>query len=231
VPDEAFKDCTKLKTVVLENDLTYLGQEAFSGCKALNSVTLNGTCEEIGFAAFYDCDKLDTFTLPDCRVIVNEAAFSESGLKSLVFGENTVLELVAGGAFENVSGLIPNVSATDAYVFENGVLYNADKSVLVLAMPDAALNAFTVPASVRVIGNGAFSACNYLTAVSFANGSLLESIGDGAFAYAVNLKSVTLPANSVKLGWRSPQSWRSAFLTDVFFPPWAPATPLPDFCC
>lgn len=200
VPDEAFKDCTKLKTVVLENDLTYLGQEAFSGCKALNSVTLNGTCEEIGFAAFYDCDKLATFTLPDCRVIVNEAAFSESGLKSLVFGENTVLELVAGGAFENVSGLIPNVSATDAYVFENGVLYNADKSVLVLAMPDAALNAFTVPASVRVIGNGAFSACNYLTAVSFANGSLLESIGDGAFAYAANLKSVTLPANSVKLG-------------------------------
>ena len=200
VPNSAFKGCEKLTEVILKRDLTYLGEEAFSGCKRLKTVTFEGGCEEIAAFAFYDCTMLKSFTLPDCNVVVGDAAFADSSIETLIFGKNTYLESFGIGALEGVKGVAFDVSNSDVYKNVNGIIYSNDGTRLVLALPDANLGNFTVPAGVKEICDGAFSSNNTLMSVSFENGSLIEKIGYGAFANCGILMSVTLPSHNVEIG-------------------------------
>lgn len=52
IGEEAFKDCTQLKTVILPECLVEIGNSAFEGCTELKSVTARGTVEMIGKNAF-----------------------------------------------------------------------------------------------------------------------------------------------------------------------------------
>ena len=199
IPDRAFKNCQSLKSVVINGDLTYLGEEAFYDCKNLETVTFNGTCEEIASFAFSGCKDLESLTLPNCTVRIRDAVFADSGLEELVFAENTYLEEVGVGIFDNAKGLSFDASASQNYVVENGVVYSKDMTVLVFMAPDADMETFEVPASVKVIGDGAFAANRKLTSVTFAEGSQLERIGYGAFAYCKMLNTVVLPETNVTI--------------------------------
>ena len=200
VPDKAFKGCTKLTKVEMVGDLTYLGKEAFSGCKKLETVIFGGVCEEISHFAFYDCVALKTLTLPDCSFTVGECAFAESGLNELIFAKNTLFEALGMGILGAVENLSFNTEASDAYKTVDGIVYSKDGTILVLALPDAQLGDFVVPAHVTEIGDGAFAYNRYLTSVSFAEGSALTTIGDNAFAGCERLASVTLPNREVAIG-------------------------------
>ena len=197
IPDQAFKDCTELKTVISHGDLTYLGEEAFYGCKKLTTVTFNGQVEEIASYAFAECKKLETLTLPNGSVRIRDAVFANSGLENLVFGQNTVLEEVGIAIFDKVDDLVFDTSASANYILEDGIVYNQDKSVLVFVGPDAGMSEFEVPASVKEIADGAFAANKKLTKVTFAEGSQLERIGYGAFAFCTLLNTVELPSNDI----------------------------------
>ena len=199
IPDRAFANCKKLESVVINGDLTYLGVEAFYDCKKLESVTFNGQCEEIASYAFYGCEDLETLTLPNCSVNIRDAVFTDCGLETLVFAENTYLAEVGAGIFENVKGMQFDASASSYYLVENGVVYSKDKTVLVFVQPDMDAKTFEVPASVKVVADGAFSSNRNLTTVTFAEGSQLERIGFGAFSCCRLLNTVVLPARDVEI--------------------------------
>lgn len=199
IPDQAFKNCEKLKEVVFNGDLTYLGVEAFYGCEKLESVTFNGMCEEIASYAFYGCEDLEALTLPNCTVNVRDAVFADCGLEKLVFAENTYLAEVGVSIFENVKGMRFDASASAHYLVEDGVVYSKDKTVLVFVQPDMDAKNFEVPASVKVIADGAFASSRNLTTVTFAEGSQLERIGYGAFACCRLLNTVELPARDIEI--------------------------------
>ena len=66
------------------------------------------------------------------------------------------------------------------------------------------LESVSIPASVTSIGKAAFGECgsnaDAALTVSFAEGSTLESIGEGAFRYA-NLKSIDIPNSVTSIGF------------------------------
>ena len=202
IGDGAFKGCEKLTSVVMKNDLTYLGQEAFSGAKKLTDITFEGVCEEIAAMAFYNCSALEEITLPSCEVILREGAFSNcKKLKTVVFGKDTVLETVGVGVFESDNAAGIKLDDSDHYKFVNGVLYTKDGTTLVLVMPGADVGrTFTVPASVKHIGAGAFASNNSLTNLNFESGSQLESIGECAFSGCALLTTVQLPNHAITIG-------------------------------
>ena len=200
VPDSAFKGCTKLTSVEFKNDLTYLGQEAFNGCKNLETVIFGGACEEIAYGAFYKCTDLESLTLPNSAFVLGDLAFASSGLTELIFAENSEIESAGMSTFEGIKGMSFNVEASALYKVENGIVFSKDGTRLILALPDANLGNYEVPAHVKEIGDGAFSANRYLTSVTFAEGSLIKSIGMAAFASCDALKSVVLPARDVQIG-------------------------------
>ena len=199
VGDQAFNNCTSLKTVVFEKDLTYLGASAFAKCSALENVTFKGQIEEIASSAFASCSSLTSLTLPNGKVKIGDSAFSGTALQKLVFAENTEIVELGKLAFRNVTGLTADTLASKHYKVEGNAVYTMDGATLVLVLP-AASTAFEVPSSVSIIGSGAFSAVGKVVSVSFADDSVLDVIEKKAFADCTKLTSVTnLPERELSI--------------------------------
>ncbi|MBR5173527.1 MAG: leucine-rich repeat protein, partial [Clostridia bacterium] len=62
------------------------------------------------------------------------------------------------------------------------------------------IKTLTIPASVKSIGNNAFSGCSGLTNIYFEENSQLETIGARAFANCTALPSVEIPKSVITLG-------------------------------
>ncbi|MBO7572110.1 MAG: leucine-rich repeat protein [Bacteroidales bacterium] len=60
---QAFKDCKKLKKVLLPLSVTEIGTEAFSGCSELTEIVLPPELKKIGNFAFEHCKKIKTIEL------------------------------------------------------------------------------------------------------------------------------------------------------------------------
>lgn len=89
LPEEAFKDCEKLKTVVLAKDMSVIPTSAFQWCKALESVEIPLGVETIGNMAFTECGSLESIEFPDTVKEIGEYAFSHcASLKSVVLPKN-----------------------------------------------------------------------------------------------------------------------------------------------
>ncbi|MBE6818184.1 MAG: hypothetical protein E7517_03365 [Ruminococcaceae bacterium] len=73
MPWYAFKD--EIKTVIVENGVTTIGENAFWNCKAIESVTLGDTLESIGKYAFSGCESLESIHLPNSLTSIGVQAF------------------------------------------------------------------------------------------------------------------------------------------------------------
>ena len=198
IADEAFKGCENLKSVVIVNDLTYLGVSAFQDCKALNSVSINASVEEIGAGAFMSCKKLTSLQLPDGAIKIRDDAFANSGLSTLKLSANTELAYIGVAIFRDVRSFEIDTTLSTLYVKENGTIYNLAKDTIVFVHPSATfLNSYTVGAGITTIGSGAFSSLPKVEKVTFESGSALNYIGENAFADCSKLNMVELPANDV----------------------------------
>lgn len=98
IADEAFQDCTALKTVTFEgktsataaasgdesDGLTVIGTNAFHGCINLLSVTLNGV-KELGGSAFSGCTALETVTIEDDSLTtIGDYCFLQTAIKTIL---------------------------------------------------------------------------------------------------------------------------------------------------
>ena len=89
-----------------------------------------------------------------------------------------------------------NVSAGNkTYSSENGVLFNKDKTELVMYPQGKTNTSYTVPSSVVNIGEAAFVECQNLKEVVLPEG--VENIGKSAFSACLNLENITLPKSAV----------------------------------
>ena len=61
----AFKDCTGLETVILNEGLSRLRKEVFSGCDNLSQINIPGTVHSIGEWAFRGCRNLHELRIPE----------------------------------------------------------------------------------------------------------------------------------------------------------------------
>ena len=80
IPDSAFSsqewlDSNELKSVMIPDSVTRIGDCAFFGCKNLETITLPSNLTEIGEYAFYGCEKLTSIVIPNSVVEIGQAAF------------------------------------------------------------------------------------------------------------------------------------------------------------
>ena len=64
IGDEAFEDCGNLITVTLPNSLVSIGKSAFGWCTRLNPITLPNSLISIGDMAFSNCYRFTSITIP-----------------------------------------------------------------------------------------------------------------------------------------------------------------------
>lgn len=98
IATDAFKANSFIKSVVIPDSVTYIGDFAFYGCTGLTNVTLPNTITDIGAGAFWDCSSLKSITLSEELVNIGNYAFMNcTSLESITFPSK--VQTIGDGAF------------------------------------------------------------------------------------------------------------------------------------
>lgn len=216
----AFEYCEVLKNVVLQDGITTIGSNAFYRC-ALENVVIPGSvsamgsfvfCETnlksvglldgvtgIGDYVFYSCGALESVSIPDSLTSIGSFAFFNcDALKSITIPSN--VNYIGDGAFnwcDNLQSI--NVdSNNNSFCDIDGILFNKDKTELVICPIGKRLSTYVIPDSVQQIGDRAFEYHTALEQITFPNH--LESIGGSAFFSCYSLDNVELPDSLTTIG-------------------------------
>lgn len=202
-----------------------LGTRAFYMCTSLQTVTLCEGVERISDRAFSECSNLKSITVPDSVTYIGISAFYRcTALEKAILSENSNLTYIAGFAFSSCTALkeifIPkNVETIGDYALgydaslttitvdgENahfagydGILFNKDRTAIVIYPAGKTATSYTVPDGVKSIAAYAFTDCRNLSSIVISDGA--ETIEDYAFDNC-NLTTLTLPNSLKSLGSR-----------------------------
>nr|WP_242400709.1 leucine-rich repeat domain-containing protein [Hoylesella pleuritidis] len=216
----AMSGCTELTECAIPQQVTAIREYAFTQCRKLASLTLPNTVAELGTAAFKECDGLQSVTFTDGISItsiakdlfaknvsltaitfpesvkeIGESAFA--GCKSLASATfPSLLEKIGAHAFENCTSLA-TLSEFPASLssIEDKAFYNT----VVTAFNVSADNEDYLSKDGVLYAGGGISLELYPTgntSISFEVPKGVADIGENAFAYAKNLKTIKLPEAS-----------------------------------
>ena len=197
-----------IKRVVLEEGITEVESGSFRQFEGTEEIIFPESLKKIGFECFSN--------IYECYVNI-PATVEEIGDFSFAFSKGISVDS------ENL------YYTSDEY----GVLFNKDKTELVVYPSNSDIEVYNVPdgiekihmtgmycqnlrkisfpASVKEIGDGCFYVCTSLESVEFSEG--LETLGEANFMMCENLTSVVLPSTLKKIGTLS--FFDCYFLTDI----------------
>ena len=198
-----------VKKVVIEDDVTSIGNYAFSGCSSLTDITLPSSVTSIKSCAFYKCSQLASIEIPSSVTSIGNSAFRNcTGLTSITIPESVTS--IGDSAFRNCTGLTSitisdRVTSIGNYVFwgcsnlTSIVIPDSVTSIGELAFSDcSSLTSITIPDSVTSIGYAAFSDCSSLKIISLSCKSTLKKSDFGDQADLVSYTSHTLKKTEAK---------------------------------
>ena len=167
--DNAFYNDNDIKEVVMQENITEIGEHAVYNCSSLTSIMIPDSVTSIEWYAFSGCSSLTSITIPNGVTSIGTGAFGCcSSLKSI-----TIPDSVTGigmSAFERCSSLT-SITIPDS-VTSIGI-FAFDKC--------SSLTSITIPDSVTSIGAYVFSNCSSLTSITIPDS--VTSIGNYAFGY------------------------------------------------
>lgn len=94
VRDNAFYNCTSLRSISLPDTIIKIGHHSFYGCYSLESIVLPAELEELGMGCFCGCTELKEVKLPDTLRVLPDSCFRVcTSLKDVILpGEVTAVE-------------------------------------------------------------------------------------------------------------------------------------------
>lgn len=195
----AFAMCSKLKQITIPDGVQVIKDQAFFNCSALNQINIGKGVENIKSQVFFGCRKLTEVTIPDGVTVIGDYIFNGcSALTQVNIGNG--LTRIGEKAFDNCMKLTAINVGNDNTVYssENGVLFNKDKTELIIYPIGKQETAYTIPEGVISISNSAFYKCPALTQVTIPNG--VENIGEEAFSTCSALEQINIPESIFSIG-------------------------------
>ena len=127
----------------------------------------------IGRHSFYNCQTIESITIPSSVNIMGYNPFTNCSSLSLI-------------------------NHSPEYMYENGALYNKERTELIYYSIPSPTETFVVPNNVKKIGRNAFFGCKNLKKVIIPEGvSIIER---SSFANCINLSEVSIPDSVTTLG-------------------------------
>lgn len=189
---------SNIKDISIPNSVKSIGGYAFYGIGNLASVRFGekSKCTNIDAWAFAYTYSLGEFLIPDSVTTIGDTALYNSGITKIGIGVK--LTNIGSGVFASCHNLsdITVDEKNEKYSSYEGVLYNKDKSVLML-YPAARTGSYTMADTTVKIDRYAFSGALGLTEVIMNEG--LTDIGENAFEYCEKLQTPTLPSTLTEI--------------------------------
>ncbi len=180
-----FTYADSIKSVVIENGVSDIGNFAFAFCKELTDVSISNGVSSIGLYAFSECSSLPSISIPNTVSTIETNAFNGcSKLNDVILPNN--IEVIMPAVFANCNSL------------STITIPNSVKSIDSSAFADCGLINISIPKNVTGIDYCAFENCNGLTMISIPNS--VTSIGAMAFSGCTSLTDVYYSGN--ENGWK-----------------------------
>ena len=212
ISDHAFED-TMLQSIHIPKNVTSIGYRAFYntnlGDGSLSSVTFaeDSKLETIGGYAFFWNEGLTEMILPDNVNSIGTYAFTGcTNLEKVVLPAN--LKNLQQSTFSNC----PSIKS---FTMQEGLEAIGQYALDNTSRNNNAITELVIPSTVTSISSYAFRALKALKSLTFAEGSLLESVGTEVFGDCISLESVALPAKLNYIGGAS-ATWTEAGLKHKF---------------
>lgn len=225
IPYTAFES-SGLTSVVIPDNIEWIGSSAFSYCADLTSVTIGNGVRYIYSDAFGECPNLTNLTWGTAGnlEVIEGGAFCNTGLTSVTIPEGVkrLKNYYGRGAFKGCKNL-KNVSLPASLTED--IAYNTFQNCPIESITVAAGNTVfdsrdncnaiihtssnklmlgfastVIPASVKVIGYGAFQECTNLTSIVIPEG--VTYIDHYAFFNCTSLTSITIPNTVRRAGFQ-----------------------------
>ena len=170
-----------IKTAIISDSVTSIGESAFYNCSSLTSVTIPDSVTSIGGSAFSRCSSLTSVTIPDSVTRIGDWAFYKcSSLTSVIIGDSVTS--IGYYAFSDCSSLTSviigdSVTSIGDWAFENCI----------------SLTSVTIPDSVTSIGDRAFSSCISMTEIT------IPFVGNGSTQTRFNYIFGNVPSSLKKV--------------------------------
>ena len=176
-----FQGCASLKSVVIEEGITYINGNAFENCTALESIQLPSTVTTIDTKAFNGCSALKSVTIPANVTKLGNNVFTNcTSLETVTFEEGSQLATLGNSVFSG-SGLV-------SIVLPKGIT----------KLPSSTFSGCVNLSSVSFLGDltriesSVFLGCTSLESIELPD--TLEYLGATSFKQS-GLKSVYIPAS------------------------------------
>ncbi len=191
IEPSTFKNATKLASVTLPVNLTYIGAEAFFGCSALKEIKIPDTVDEIANSAFKNAGLVSVNIGDGVAKIATEAFAGNAKLTDLYLGKR--LEVIGDKAFSGCSALAVVNLPESLEAFSANVFADCEKL--------AKITVNSKNENYKSVGDVVYSADGkILVVVSSAPVSLeiaegTEVISENSFDLAKSLKTITFPGS------------------------------------
>ena len=104
IGNQAFKDCSNLKTVTIPNTVTSIGASAFLNCTSLTSITIPEGITVIDNYTFKNCTSLSSVTIPNSVTTIGSYAFDSCEILSEIVLPSSITKIDAQ-AFQTCKNL------------------------------------------------------------------------------------------------------------------------------
>ncbi len=224
IPESAFANCTKLKSIILPDTIIRIEDNAFYNCTSLEEFKFPENIQEIGKKAFANCSSLISIVLPDKITELPENLFSGcSNLQEISLSDK--VNKIGKSCFSGCEQLKSINLQNEILEISEGLFLdckNLEQIVFSEKIKKISKNAFAncmnlrtviIPNSVTEIDDNAFMKCKNLEEIRLSENLII--LGEGVFSDCENLKSLILPEGFTRV---DSSMFKNSKITEIKLP-------------